>query len=315
MTTDTLYIVYTACAAAMACGLSVAALFAALRERYRTGHDTILRAKYLHGLMLALENNGRQIPYFPLFGHYGTRRLLCEAVAGVVALTYGLDSGRLRHVVEHYSLDRWMLRHARRRRGFRRAHALAVLSCLSSDERMAVSVEPYLRSRNRYVRFYALAVQLSVDPAHALHRIGGYSGVLSASEVSELMALLRRGILPLAYGPLLEARPANLRRVGLAIVRQFGIEEAEGRLLQFVADTSDPDLGREALYALCSLRRSLLRREVAVYIVGMDDRARRALLRCMALEGYALRTMQRLFDEDERPYYETLVRSYKRSLA
>ena len=43
MTTDTLYIVYTACAAAMACGLSVAALFAALRERYRTGHDTILR--------------------------------------------------------------------------------------------------------------------------------------------------------------------------------------------------------------------------------------------------------------------------------
>ena len=85
--------------------------------------------------------------------------------------------------------------------------------------------------------------------------------------------------------------------------------------MQFVSDTSDPDLGREALYALCSLRRSLLRREVAVYIVGMDDRARRALLRCMALEGYALRTMQRLFDEDERPYYETLVRSYKRSLA
>lgn len=313
--TDTLYIVYTVCAAATACMLSVAALLAALRERCRTGHDTILRAKYLHVLMLALENERTQVPYFPFFGRYGTHRLLCEAVAGVVALTYGLDSGRLRRVVEHYGLDRWMLRHTRRCRGYRRAHALAVLSCLPSDERMAAAVAPYLRSRNRYVRFYALAVQLSVDPAHALHRIGGYAGALSASEVAELMALLRRGILPLAYGPLLEARPANLRRVGLAIVRQFGIEEAEGRLLQFVADTSDPELGREALYALCSLRRSLLRREVAVYIVGMDNHARRSLLRCMALEGYALHTMRRLFEEAERPYYETLVQSYKRSLA
>ncbi|MDE5814973.1 MAG: hypothetical protein K2H42_01570, partial [Alistipes sp.] len=115
--------------------------------------------------------------------------------------------------------------------------------------------------------------------------------------------------------PLREARSPNLRRVGLAIVRQFGIDEAEGRLLQFVTDTAHPALGREALYALCSLRRSLLRREVAVFITEMDARERRALLRCMALEGYAPTTMQRLFEEAERPYYETLVQSYKRSLA
>lgn len=309
------YIVYTLCAAVLACGFSAGAVGAAVRERRRTGRDARLRTEYLHTLMLALGSDGTQVPYFPLFGRFGSRRLLCEAVAGVVAITYGLNDGLLRRIVAHYRLDRRMLRQARRCRGYRRAQALAVLACLPADESVAAAVEPYLRSRNRYVRFHALAVQLSVDPSHALQRIGDYAYPLSASEVAELMALLRRGILPLAYGPLLESRSPNLRRVGLAIVRQFGIEEAEGRLLQFVADTAHPALGREALYALCSLRRSLLRREVAVFITEMDARERRALLRCMALEGYAPTTMQRLFEEAERPYYETLVQSYKRSLA
>ena len=315
MTIQVFYIVYTVCTLAAAVGLTVAALLAVVGERRRRERDVRLRAEYLRLLLSALEGENPCMPAFPEFGRRGTRRILCETVAGVVAITYGLNQEALRQVVGSHGLDRWMLRRVRRSRGYRRAHALALLACLPSDGATAAAAGCYLRSRNRYVRFYALTVQLAAEPAHALRRIGEYRAVLSASEVAELMALLRRGILPLAYVPLLEARAVNLRRVGLAVVRQFGIEEAEGRLLQFVADTAEPELGREALYALCSLRRSLLRREVAVYIVGMDDRERRALLRCMALEGYAVATMQRLFDEAERPYYETIVRSYKRSLA
>ena len=315
MTEQFFYILYTICAVATAVGLTVAALLATGRDHRRRERDVALRNTYLRMLMAALESDSPHVPAFPEFGRRGSRRILCEAVAGVVAITYGRDQELLRQVVSRHGLDRWMLRRARRCRGYRRADALALLACLPSDGTTAAAAERYLRSRNRYVRFYALTVQLAAEPAHALRRIGEYRAALSATEVAELMALLRRGILPLAYGLLLEARPVNLRRVGLAVVRQFGIEEAEGRLLQFVADTAHPELGREALYALCSLRRSLLRREVAVYIVGMDDRARRALLRCMALEGYAVTTMQRLFDEAERPSYETIVRSYKRSLA
>ena len=313
--TDTLYKIYTLCALAAACVLAASALLAALHQQRRTGRDAQLQGRYLHALMMLLNGENRREPYFPLIGQPGTRRLLCEAVAGVVSVTCGTDGALLRRIVARYGLDRWMLRQCRRRHGYRRARALALLACLPAGESVAGAVAPYLQSRNRYVRFYALTVQLAADPAHAVQRIRDYPHPLSTSEVAELMALLRRGILPLAYGPLLEARTSNLRRVGLAIVRQFGVEEAEGRLLQFIADTSQPELGREALYALCSLRRSLLRREVAVSITGMNERARRALLRCMALEGYAQSTMQRLFEEEERPYYETLIRSYKRSLA
>ena len=171
---DTLYKIYAVLALAAACALSAGALFAALRERRRRGHDAMLRAKYLHALMLALSGGERRMPYFPLFGHPGTRLLLCETIAGLVSITYGLDTALLRHAIDRYGLDRWMLRHVRRCRGYRRARALALLACLPSDETMAAAVAPYLRSRNRYVRFYALTVQLAADPAHALRYIESF---------------------------------------------------------------------------------------------------------------------------------------------
>ena len=311
----TLCLLYTGCALLLACLLAGAAIGGTLRRRGHAERDALLRAHYLHTLMMTLSGELREVPRFPQLDRRGSRRILCETVAGVVAITYGLDGEVLRRIVDRGALDRWLLRRCRRSHGYRRARNLALLAALPGDGLRAEAVAPYLRSRNRYVRFYALTVQLTADPAHAVQHIGAYPEPLSAVEVAELVALLRRGILPLAYGPLLEARRLNLRRVGLAIVRQFGVEEAEGRLLQFLADTSQPELGREALYALCALRRPLLRREVALSITGMNARERQALLRRMAFEGYAPATMQRLFDEAERPYYERLIRSYKRSLA
>ena len=61
--------------------------------------------------------------------------------------------------------------------------------------------------------------------------------------------MLRRGLLPIAYEPLVGSPNRNLRMVGLGIVRQFGIEEAERLLLAMVARERVPELGREALFA------------------------------------------------------------------
>lgn len=311
---ETLLTLWTLAALLLAAALTGAAVYGSLR-RLRRENNTRLQAQYLHILMVALSGESRSEPRFPRLGRPGTRRLLVETIAGVAAITCGTDGQLLHRIVDQSGLAAWQLRRCRRSHGYRRARNLSLLAALPLESTTARTVARYLRSRNRYVRFYALAVQLTADPAHALHYIGSYPAPLSATEVAELMALLRRGILPLAYGPLLAAPEPNLRRVGLAIVRQFGVEEAEGRLLQFIADTAHPDLGREALYALCALRRPLLRREVAVALTGMDARERRALLRCMALEGYSPATMQRLFEPGEAPYYTTLIRSYKRSLA
>lgn len=312
------WIIYTAAAGALALGLL--ALSAAMRARRnrRAGRDAVLRTHYLRLLVDRLagrDSESCETGRFPLLGRPGTRLLLIETLAGIGSVTCGLDPAPLKQTVARYGLDVWLLRQVRRSRGFRRARFLALLSRLPVGSDAAAAAVRYLHSRNRCVRFYALAVQLAADPALALRRMEACDRPLSSLELSELMAQLRRGMLPVAYGPLLDAPCRNLRRLGVEIVRVFGIEEAEERLLRLIEREEDPELGREALHAFCALRRPLQRHGIALRLRSLDAAQRRSLLRRMALEGYAPEALRRLLESQDRPYYEALAQSYKRSLA
>ncbi len=152
--------------------------------------------------------------------------------------------------------------------------------------------------------------RLAFDPTMALRLVGEFARPFTVYEVSEVMATLRRGVLPVAYEPLLDSSDRNLRIVGLNIVRQFGIEEAERQLLGIVRN-GPQELAREAVYTLCALHRPLARREVADFVRGMNAADRKALLRSMAREGYSARAVGALSPEPERAYYRSLVDSYK----
>ena len=193
-----------------------------------------------------------------------------------------------------YGLDRWLRGRIRLASGCRRARGLMLLARLPLDEAVAARAARYVRSRNRWVRFQALMVQLSADPSTALRLMAEYPAPFSACEVGEILILLRRGMLPIAYGPLVESPCRNLR---------------------IVAGDDAPELGREALYTLCTLRRPLTRRRVGRRLTAMSPAERKALMRYMAAEGYSPGLLRRLFDARERSYCESLVQSYKRSLA
>lgn len=285
-----------------------------LRERRRS-RDSVLRARYLHILMLALVSDTQSLPRFPLLRRAGSRMLLAEVIAEVVAATYGVDISIVRRIVVRYRMDEWLLARVRWSFGYRRARMLVLLGRLPCRERVIAQVVRYQRSRNRYVRFFALEAQIAADPASALKLMADYAHPFSAFEVAEILSLLRRGMLPVAYEPLVASPVRNLRMVGLGIVRQFGIEQAERALLRLVAHDAVPEVGREALYTLCSMRRPFARRDITPRLALMSAAERKSLLRNMAFEGYSPAELQRLFERDDRPYYESLVRSYKRTLA
>ena len=312
--TETLFMIYSAAAAAVTLWLLGGMAVGRLRRRRRRGRDAVLQRKYLHIVMLALFSGGEEAPRFPLLRRAGARRLLIETVGRLVAATYGLDPAPLRRIVVQYGLDGWLLRRIRFAQGYRRARYLMLLSRLPAGDDIGAEAARYMRSRNRYVRFYALMTQLAAEPATSLRRMAEYDYPFSACEVSEIMAMLRRGLLPIAYEPLVGSPNRNLRMVGLGIVRQFGIEEAERLLLRIVSGDEDPELVREALYTLCALRRPLTRRAVSGRLSAMPPAERKALLRYVVAEGYSPGPLRRLLDERERPYYESLVQTYKRSL-
>lgn len=299
--TETLLMLYTMFVAAGTFALLSLLGAAELRARRRRCRDAALRAKYLRIVMLYLLAGEGPAPRFPMIRRAGARLLLVETVAGLAGVTYGLDA--------------WLLRRTARSRGYRRARCLLLLSRLPVGAAAADCAARYAASRNRYVRFQSLMVRLAADPSTALRLMAEYPEPFSACEVGEIMAVLRRGMLPIAYEPLIGSPSRNLRIVGLNIVRQFGIEEAERLLLRIVSGDEDPELVREALYTLCALRRPLTRRAVSGRLSAMPPAERKALLRYVVAEGYSPGPLRRLLDERERPYYESLVQTYKRSLA
>lgn len=311
----TILMIYTFVAAAVALFLLVMLVAGELRARRREGRDAVLGNRYLQIVMTSLMTGEQNVPRFPMIRRTGARRLLAETIAGMLSVTYGLDAEPLRRIVAANNLDGWLLRRAAYSQGFVRAHYLSLLATLPVDQTTVAQAQRYLQSRHRSVRFQALLLQVATDPSMALRMMSEYPYSFSACEVSQIMTLLRRGLLPIAYEPLVLSPNGNLRRIGLGIIRQFGIEEAEKYLLRIVASDTIPELGQEALYALCALKRPLTGRVVTARIASMSAVDRRALLRYLAREGYSPDMMRRLLDEQERPYFESLVQSYKRCLA
>lgn len=280
--TETLLMLYTMFAAAGTFALLSLLGAAELRARRRRSRDAALRAKYLRIVMLYLLAGEGPAPRFPMIRRAGARLLLVETVAGLAGVTYGLDAAPLRRIVAEYGLDAWLLRRTARSRGYRRARCLLLLSRLPVGAAAADCAARYAASRNRYVRFQSLMVRLAADPSTALRLMAEYPEPFSACEVGEIMAVLRRGMLPIAYEPLIGSPSRNLRIVGLNIVRQFGIEEAERLLLRIVSGDEDPELVREALYTLCALRRPLTRRAVSGRLSAMPPAERKA---CCAMSS------------------------------
>lgn len=310
-----LLFVSSVCSGAVAAGLLGLRAVEIVRSRQQQGFRSVLRRRYLHIVMAALSAGGYDVPRFPLLRRAGSRLVLAETLAGIVSMTYGLDVGLLRQVVAHYGLDRWLLRRVRYAQGYRRARYLALLAALPVGEDVPARVVRYGRSRNRYVRFYALMTRMAAEPAAALRRMADHAVPFSDTEVAEIMTFLRRGALPVAYEPLVASPSFNLRRVGLSIVRQFGIEDAEPLLLRMVGGEGAPALADEALRTLCVLRRPLVRPQVCGFVGRMDAARRRALMRCMAQCSYSPQVSARLFDDAESVYYDAIVRSYKRCLS
>lgn len=242
------------------------------------------------------------------------RAPLTDLLARMTTATYGLYHSRMQSIVEACDLDRWLLLRARRVRGWRRAYYLKRLSELPHRRACTMAVERYLHDPCREVRFCALLVFLSADAEHLLRRVMAYDAPFTEVETAEVLHLLRCGVFPIAYRPLLESPSENLCRVGLALVAQFDLTEAEP-LVRGVVARSEGALARRALYVLSALHGSLAGGEVRACVGAMEAAERRHWLRYLAAEAYTPEQVRRFCTGEERSYYERRVGSYKASLA
>lgn len=218
-------------------------------------------------------------------------------------------------MVATYDLDRLLLRQARRSHGYRRAQWLLRLSRLNPRRSVAEDAARFLDSHNRSVRFHAMMCIVASDPLHANRMVAVCGDRLDSFEISQIIALVFRGRMPVACAPLLNSPHANLRMLGIGIVRRIGAEETHPLLLKIAAQDPDRTVARQAAYALCALHLPVEDRATVHALSRMSPAERKSLYRFMAVEGYSVRALSMLFREQERRYFENLIGTYKSTIA
>ena len=244
--------------------------------RFCLRRDAERREKYLNSVLWMLFSGTEECAHCPEAMSSRDRRLIAEDIADLVDSTYGLDPAPLRRIVERQRLDVFLLRRIRRNGGYRRAYYLHLLSRMPVDEKTVRAVERYTHSRNRYVRFCALSVQMMADMSALSSKIDAYSHRLSYFELSEVLRMLRQNVQPVDYDPVIQSPNRNLR-----------------------------------MMVLCTLHSVITRPEVEKFVGGMNPVQRRVLLRYIARQGYSANALQVFIPEEEKRYYVSLVDSYK----
>lgn len=243
------------------------------------------------------------------------RMALTEAIYTIMSHSYGCDIQLLRHVAERNRLPQMLCRRTRWARGARRARLLMLQSAIPATEGATEEIKRYLNSRDSDVRISALLATLAATPTMAIRTISALEYELSPFDLARIISLLRRGLLPIAYEPLLADGNNNLQMLGMAIVRSFGIEIAEKRLHQIITSERNPAIVSQAIYTLSSLGRPLGHTRIRERLAAMPSSERKALCRHLSVEGYSLGAVRGIFTEQESDYAEVLINSYKRALA
>ncbi len=295
---------------------AVSMLHARIKQRRAAVHRTLERC-YVNLLNRRMLEGGERCG-FPLIERRSSRLTLAAVVAQIGAMTYGYDRRVLAEVVRNYGLDRLLLAEARRSLGMRRVerlHTLAQIECSEwVYERM---LRRYSNSRNPYVILCMTLAALNHSPERCIAILAERERPLSPFDLSEVLMMLKRGLIPVAYQPLLRAEQTNVRLLGLCIVRYFGIAEAEEEIVEAIA-SDDREVAEAALFTLCALRLRLDREPVCRVARTMNDGQRRSWYRHLASEGYSTSAIAQILPDEDRQrmrgYIEQTVASYKRTL-
>lgn len=242
------------------------------------------------------------------------RTALAEALHTVACHTYGADTRLLRTIARRNRLDRFLMYRITMSAGYVRARYLALAAAVPALITQTSRLRRHTRSRNPYIRIYALTALLAATPSEAILTVAAYPHRLSPFDITQIIALLRRGLLPIAFGPLLTADNPNLRMLGLGIVRSFGIETACGRICRIAEQDPDPDVADEALHTLALLGDRIPAEHLYRRIASFDASRRKSLCRFFAAQGYSIKAIEALFSANECEHARRMIDSYKTNI-
>lgn len=291
-------------------GLSLSAVGVILKERHSRNHLELQR-HYIESILLGGGEGERYLEHLSSLSSSDAKRAAAEVIATLGPIIYRLDQDQLVRISHSLHLCEFLLEQAANNRGVEREVAISQLAQIPSINISKQQLLPFQKDKDRMVHFFALLTIINIDKQNVLHHIASYPFHLTPFELSQLLDLLRRGSVGVAYQPMLSSSSQNLNILGLAIIREYGIESAEMQLRELLESSANRFVCQEILYTLASLQLTLCTPSISCFVKSMGQKARERFLRYVASRGYSQRVIDFFTTKAESQRFHALINSYK----
>ena len=289
-------------------------LLTQLYIRSRKKHNR-LRTQYLRQVSAAVLADSDSLAIAITTSSRRERLALADAIYTTASHCYDHNHSITALIARENNLEKHLLRELRLATKYRRGLLWLQLSTISPSPHHTLHLRQELHNSDPHIRSCSLIALLCTSPEESIKTLQELDFELQPYDISRIISLVRRGVLPFAFERLLQSGNYNLKLLAISIVRHFNLDIYTKYIYSLLGNKEHPKLITEVIYTLTTMKHPLNSPLLRRHILAMPPTQRKALCRHLSAEGYSLQALRWLLPNNEMEYAERLITSHKRQLS
>jgi hypothetical protein len=282
--------------------------------RSRKKHNR-LRTQYLRQVSAAVLADSDSLAIAITASSRRERLALADAIYTTASHCYDHSHSITALIARENNLEKHLLREIRFATKYHKGLLWLQLATISPSHHHTLRLRQELHNSDPQIRSCSLIALLCTSPEESIKTLLELDFELQPYDISRIISLVRRGVLPFAFERLLQSGNYNLKLLAISIVRHFNLDIYTKYIYSLLGNKEHPKLITEVIYTLTTMKHPLNSPLLRRHILAMPPSQRKALCRHLSAEGYSLQALRWLLPNNEMEYAERLITSHKRQLS
>ena len=274
-----------------------------------------LRSQYLRQVSAAVLADSDSLAIAITASSRRERLALADAIYTTASHCYDHNHSITALIARENNLEKYLLRELRFATKYHKGLLWLQLATISPSHHHTLRLRQELHNSDPHIRSCSLIALLCTSPEESIKTLLELDFELQPYDISRIISLVRRGVLPFAFERLLQSGNYNLKLLAISIVRHFNLDIYTKYIYSLLGNKEHPKLITEVIYTLTAMKHPLNSPLLRRHILAMPPSQRKALCRHLSAEGYSLQALRWLLPNNEMEYAERLITSHKRQLS
>ena len=274
-----------------------------------------LRSQYLRQVSAAVLADSDSLAIAITASSRRERLALADAIYTTASHCYDHNHSITALIARENNLEKHLLRELCFATKYHKGLLWLQLATISPSHHHTLRLRQELHNSDPHIRSCSLNALLCTSPEESIKTLQELDFELQPYDISRIISLVRRGVLPFAFEKLLQSGNYNLKLLAISIVRHFNLDIYTKYIYSLLGNKEHPKLITEVIYTLTTMKHPLNSPLLRRHILAMPPSQRKALCRHLSAEGYSLQALRWLLPNNEMEYAERLITSHKRQLS